>query len=63
MLLPDYWVVNLVDRVLEVYREPGLDAGTPYGWAYRMLLTLGPDERATSLTAPSARILVADFLL
>jgi Uma2 family endonuclease len=61
--LPEYWVVNLVDRVLEVYREPGLDAGAPYGWAYRMLLTLGPDERATPLTAPSARILVADFLL
>lgn len=47
----------------EVYREPGLDAGAPYGWAYRMLLALGPDERATLLTAPSARILVADFLL
>jgi Uma2 family endonuclease len=21
--LPEYWIVNLVDRVLEVYRDPG----------------------------------------
>jgi Uma2 family endonuclease len=59
---PGYWVVNLVDRVLEVYREPAPDAGAPYGWAYRVALTLGPDEHATPLAAPDARILVADFL-
>lgn len=60
--LPEYWIVNLVDRVLEVHREPGLDAGAQYGWAYRVALTLGPDEHVTPLAAPSARILVADFL-
>jgi Uma2 family endonuclease len=60
--LPEYWIVNLVDRVLEVYRDPGLDAGAPYGWAYRVGLTHGPGEHVTPLAAPSARILVADFL-
>jgi Uma2 family endonuclease len=60
--LPEYWIVNLVDRVLEVYRESGPDAGAQYGWAYRVVLTLGPDERVTPLAAPTARILVADFL-
>jgi len=60
--LPEYWIVNLVDRVLEVNREPGLDAGAQYGWAYRVLLTLGPDEHVTPLAAPSARIPVADLL-
>ncbi len=60
--LPEYWIVNLVDRVLEVYRDPGLDAGAPYGWAYRVVLTHGPGEHVTPLAAPSARILVADFL-
>jgi len=29
--VPEYWIVNLVGRVLEVYREPGLDAGAQYG--------------------------------
>jgi Uma2 family endonuclease len=60
--LQEYWIVNLVDRVLEVYREPSLDVGAHYGWAYRAALTLGPDEHVTPLVAPSARILVADFL-
>jgi len=60
--LPEYWIVNLVDRVLEVHREPGLDAGAQYGWAYRVALTLGPDERVTPLAASTARIPVADFL-
>ncbi len=60
--LPEYWIVNLVDRVLEVSREPAPDAGAPYGWAYRTLLTLGPDDHVTPLAAPSAHILVADFL-
>ena len=60
--LPEYWIVNLVDRILEVHREPGLDAGAPYGWAYRVLLTPRGDEYVTPLAAPSARIPVADFL-
>jgi len=60
--LSEYWIVNLADRVLEVYRDPGPDAGAPYGWAYRVVLTLGPDERVAPLVASSARILVADLL-
>ena len=60
--LPEYWIVNLVGRVLEVHREPGLDASAQYGWAYREVRTLGPDERVTPLAAPSAPLLVADFL-
>ncbi len=60
--LPEYWIVNLVDRVLEVHREPGLDAGAQYGWAYRVLRTLRADEHVTPLAAPSARIPIADLL-
>jgi Uma2 family endonuclease len=60
--LSEYWIVNLVDRVLEVYRDPGPDAGVPYGWAYRVVQTLRPHEYAAPLAAPSARILAADLL-
>jgi Uma2 family endonuclease len=60
--LPEYWIVNLVDRVLEVYREPAPDPAAQFGWAYGVALTLGPDAHVTPLAAPSARILVADFL-
>jgi Uma2 family endonuclease len=60
--VPEYWIVNLNGRVLEVYRDPGPDASALYGWAYRTLLTLGSDDQVTPLAAPSAHILVADFL-
>jgi Uma2 family endonuclease len=60
--LPEYWVVNLVDSVLEVYREPAPEAAAPFGWAYSVALTLGSREHVRPLAAPSARILVADFL-
>jgi len=32
--IADYWVVNLVDRVLEVYRDPVRRASARYGWKY-----------------------------
>lgn len=35
--LPEYWVLNLVDRVLEVYREPTPDSAVPFGWRYARL--------------------------
>src|SRR5919109_2157297 len=28
----DYWIVNLEDRVVEVYRDPGPDLTAPFGW-------------------------------
>jgi Uma2 family endonuclease len=60
--LQEYWIVNLVDRVLEVYREPGLLASAFYGWAYRAVQTLRAEDHVTPLAAPTARIAVADLL-
>ena len=60
--VPDYWIVNLIDRVLEVYREPGADPAAPYGWRYSALLRLGPADRVSPLAVPGARIAVADLL-
>jgi Uma2 family endonuclease len=40
--LADYWIVNLVDRVLEVYRDPVQDSAAAFGWRYRSVATLGP---------------------
>jgi Uma2 family endonuclease len=54
--IPEYWVVNLVDRVLEVYRDP-------QGAAYRTALRLGPDQAVTPLAAPAARLRVGDLFL
>jgi hypothetical protein len=32
--IADYWIVNLVDHVVEVYRDPGPDLTAPFGWRY-----------------------------
>ncbi len=58
----DYWIVNLVDRVLEVYREPVQAPAAPYGWHYSALLRLGPTDFISPLATPHARIAVADLL-
>ena len=60
--LADYWIVNLVDRVLEVHREPGADATSLFGWRYRSVVAFGPDASVSPLAAPGARIRVADLL-
>jgi Uma2 family endonuclease len=60
--LTDYWIVNIVDRVLEVHREPARLATPRRRWGYQAIETLGPDDVIAPLAAPSARIAVADLL-
>src|SRR5262249_38440706 len=60
--IQDYWIVNLVDRALEVYREPVADRSAAYGWRYRSLTTLGPADVVVPLAFSSSRIAVADVL-
>jgi Uma2 family endonuclease len=60
--LTDYWVLNLVDRVLEVYREPIADAAAPFGWRYARVDVLRAEAHVTPLALPGARISVALFL-
>jgi len=60
--VPDYWIVNLVDGVLEVYRDAAPDASAPYGWRYRSLQTLSPPALVAPLVLPSSPIPVAALL-
>lgn len=60
--LDDYWVLNLIRRVLEVYREPVPDAKARYGWRYARREVLGPSGRIAPLAAPNAMVAVADLL-
>jgi Uma2 family endonuclease len=60
--LPEYWIVNLVDGVLEVHRAPQPEATAAYGWVYRSVDVLRPPATVTPLAAPGARIPVADLL-
>jgi len=58
----DYWIVNIPNRRLEIYREPEPDETAAFGWRYGRSVTLGPDERVAPLAAPQASILIADLL-
>jgi len=60
--IADYWIVNLPDRRLEVYRGPVRDGAAPFGWRYGTSLALGPDDRVTPLAAPGASVIVSDLL-
>ena len=58
----DYWIVNLVDRMLEVYREPGADVTAPYGWRYLSVERLTPPASVSPIGVPVASIPVAALL-
>jgi len=58
----DYWIVNLVDRVLEVYRDPAREVSAPYGWRYRSVERLTAPDRVALLALPAVHIAVADLL-
>lgn len=53
--IPEYWVLSVSTRQLEVFREP--EDGE-----YRSRVALGPDETVTPLAAPDASIRIADLL-
>jgi Uma2 family endonuclease len=56
----DYWVIDLPNRRLLVFRDPSPVAAV--GTAYRTHLTLGPADSVAPLAAPQAAIPVADLL-
>src|SRR6266436_2517400 len=60
--IADYWIVNLVDRVLEVHREPARPGPARRRWGYAAVETLGADAAVAPIAAPSARVYVADLL-
>jgi Uma2 family endonuclease len=60
--IQDYWIVNLVDRVLEVHRDPGPDPSAPCAWRYRSVSTLTPPAVVAPVAFPSRRVAVADLL-
>ena len=58
----DYWIVNLVQRQLEVHRVPTADAAQPFGFGYSSRTILDPGDAIAPLAAPTGRVAVADLL-
>jgi len=60
--IADYWIVNLLDRALEVHREPARPGPARRHWGYASIQTLSPGATVTPLAAPAAAIRIADLL-
>jgi Putative restriction endonuclease len=54
-LIPEYWIVNLPDQQIEVYRQP-------HGDSYRVQEVLRPGDIVSPLAKPDAQVLVAELL-
>lgn len=59
---PEYWILDLVQRVLEIRRQPAPVPGAPYGWEYTAITVHDPADAVSPLAAPAARANVADLL-
>jgi Uma2 family endonuclease len=60
--LADYWILNLIDSVLEVYRVPAPDAAAPFGWRYESVEVLGREASVLPLASAGRRLRVIDLL-
>ena len=60
--IADYWIVNLVELVLEIHRAPGFIDPTRPKRVYRSIHALGRGASVSPLAAPSVRLPVADLL-
>jgi Uma2 family endonuclease len=60
--LTDYWVLNLVDGVLEVYREPAVDPSAAFGWRYARREVFTAADTITPLATPAATVEVGRLL-
>jgi Uma2 family endonuclease len=56
----DYWIVNLADRVVEVYRHPHEVAGG--GWNYDAAQVFKPGDRIEPLAQPGETVAVDELL-
>jgi Uma2 family endonuclease len=60
--VPDYWIVNLIGGVVEVYRDPAPDASAVFGWGYRSVTRLAAPATIAPLAWSGERVAVADLL-
>lgn len=60
--IPDYWIVNVIDRTLEVYRNPTPDPSRSSGWGYSSRTILQATDSIEPLARPGVPVLAADLL-
>ena len=57
--IADYWILNLQNRCLEIYRQPKKDK--KLGFVYTEIKILTEEDAVSPLAAPGAKIKIADL--
>lgn len=60
--IPEYWILNLPERKLEVYRDPAPATTGRYGWEYKSVQNYAAEQSVALLHAPEAQIRVEELL-
>ena len=60
--IQDYWILNLKNKRLEVYRCPIKDKTMFYGFGYAESFIFTENDEASPLAKPDAKIKIADLL-
>ena len=60
--ISDYWIVNLVDRQVEVYRQPSPDPTGEFDCIYGSMQVFKPGDALVPLAAPPAQVFVDELL-
>ncbi len=60
--IADYWILNVKDRQLEIYRKPVPDPKAHFGYSYDDVMYLDEKKSISPLAKPKAKIRVADML-
>jgi Uma2 family endonuclease len=60
--VPEYWIVNIRERTVEVRSQPASDERAPFRAAYSVIVTRSEGESLAPLAAPNGSIRVVDLL-
>lgn len=58
----DYWILNLIDRILEISRDPRRDPAGDFGWRYASVTIHRVGDVVSPLARLEAPIAVGDLL-
>lgn len=60
--IPEFWLVNLPQNCVEVYREPVKDRNQPFGFTYSKCLIVKSGDSISPLCLPKIKIAVKQIL-
>lgn len=61
--IPEYWIVDLEHRQLEVYREPIESPDSAFGYTYRVRMLLQPSDTIAPLERPNRTVRVGRLIV